>query len=215
MRLLFGLALVTAGFALSASAQSLYTPQPGAYISASDLALDYDSQLGHTRLIGAEVGYRLGNGVDLMLAGAGSESARTLALAPGLRYTTRVSGQTGIALSLRALASFREGYAGDPDEQGIGGLVSAATYTRVPLTATLEAFPQIGVSAGLMRETRSFSPELGPDTQPTLSLDARLPVSIGATNRLVISPTLSVPLLERSQVLVKRIVPGLGVGVSF
>ncbi|MEO0557524.1 MAG: hypothetical protein AAF170_05000 [Bacteroidota bacterium] len=114
---------------------------------------------------------------------------------------------------MRGLLSFREGYRNGPDSRGVGGLVSASAYMHVPVSGTVDAFPQLGVSAGVAHETRAASLG-GADTQPMVTLDMRLPIAIGHTSRLVVVPTLSLPLMDQSTILVRRITQGLGVGIS-
>lgn len=208
------LSIALIGFGLSASAQSLYTPERGLYGMASDQPLDHASLMGETRLLGVEAGYRTGTGIDISLAVAGSESSRTLALSPSIQYTARVSERAGVLLSGRGLLSFREGYRGGPNDRGIGGLVSTGAYVHVPISGSVDVFPQLGISAGVVHATRTSIPGLEPDTQPLVNLDMRLPVAIGHTSRLVVVPTLSVPLMDDSQFLVQRITQGLGVGIS-
>ena len=162
-----------------------------------------------------------------------------MAVAPGVRYTAALSQRTGVVAEMTAVAAHHAGYRGGEDSQEFGGVLSVAAYVRVPVTRGVEAFPQLGVTGGVFHAVRYGlgEPRLGgpadgelvvtevpltypadalvrrTDTQPTLSLDARLPTTIGG--RLTVAPGLRLPMMEGSQVLVRRVVPTLGLSVGF
>lgn len=222
------LALVLLGLA-PASAQSLYTSAPGAFVAAGTFGLQEYSQ--NDVALGAELGYRLGNGLDLSL-GVRHAAARTTELDYGsessaweLRPTLGYLQPLGehAALQVRGLLnarSYRETSGGfdlvgpqTVEATRFDADLSALVFGRVRLGERLAVLP----GAGLYHlRTLSDDVELALPQQGTgiwagpgydfamrsTGVQFELPVTLHlGERRLVLSPTFRYALSDTYQIL--------------
>ena len=215
------LLLVLVCLAVPALSQSVYETERGMYASFSYVPMSYESQLGSDRMLGVKAGVRLGNGLDVSVAVASSKYQRRVGVSPGFQYTAALSRHVGAVVSARAFVT-RWDYVGSrPSERDLGALLSASAYVRVPVTSAVETLPQIGVTVGVYDQSDPFAgigeTSDADDYAPsTLSLDVRLPLAAGRGEGalFVVTPGLSVRLLDGADDRLRRVVPTLGAGIA-